>query len=331
MTSRLRVVVLNVGYFKLIMQIFTCSHQSQWLTSMIALARKYDTLMSSLARRSELNLYVRTVTIRCREDGGRNSQRMKNANFRANELLKRLPKIRSLCIDWEDRNSTFLPDYLEHTEHPHLREITFLGWKTPLGGICDYMRATNLSSIVASAIDPDSRVSSPHVKRRSAGSDGPNLSRLNLGRTHLSHSELHKFLQLASSITTLQCATTGVEESLGSMPIMRIRTKMESTLSPASTAQSLLPLQACLVHLSLGDGVATNWPSHDGTQLDLSKFICLKTLNVMSTCFFKESPRVHRRGVKHLLPPSLEQLSVCPFSSDILDSSFYAKYCLREC
>ncbi len=157
--------------------------------------------MSSLDQRSDLDSHVRTVTIRYREDRGRKKKRTKNASLRANDLLKRIPNIRLLFIDWEYRKSTFLPDYLSHTNHPHLREITSLGWKTSLGEICDSMGTTSLSW---------SRMSSDCLERSPTGRDSPKLSLMNLGRTHLPHPQLHKLLELAPSVATLQCATPGL-------------------------------------------------------------------------------------------------------------------------
>lgn len=267
---------------------------------------------------------MRTVIIRCREDGSSNIKRQKDPNLRAVELLKRLPNIKSLCIDWEDQSSAFLPDYLSHTNHPQLREITFLGWNTSLGEMCDCIGATSLSSIVANAIDPSSRVSSHHIEQNSAGRDGPNLSLMKLGRTHLPHPQLHKLLELASSVTTLQCATPGLQETTGSFPNRRIRSTMESILSPALTAQTLAPLQASLVQLTLSDGSTTYWPGHDGTQLDLSKFTSLKILSITSNLHFKDMPQIHRKSVRGLLPLSLEELKARSISPHVLRSGFHA-------
>jgi len=90
---------------------------------------------------------------------------------------------------------------------------------------------------------------------------------------------------------------------------------MMSPLSPALMAQAFPPLQACLVELRLSDGLITNWPGHDGTRIDTSKFTCLKVLVVPSACFFRGSPEVERRGVRELLLPALKELNVRPFSS----------------
>lgn len=280
--------------------------------------------MFSLDKRPDLKVCVRTITIRCKGIKGKRNQPKKDANSRANELLRRLPNIRSLCIDWEDNGETFVPDSLTHTEHPHLKEVTLLGWKTSLNEICDYMGVKSLSSIVVKNLDPGSKVSSQRMNPDSAGRDGANLTFMDLGLPHLPHSELHKIFDLASTLATLQCAMPGLGESAGPMQFRRLQTRMMSPLSPALIAQAFSPLQACLVELRLSDGPITHWPGHDGTRMDMSKFTCLKVLVVPSTCFFRGSPAAKRRGVRELLPPSLMELSVRQFSSGILCRSSHA-------
>jgi hypothetical protein len=75
--------------------------------------------MSSLDKWSDLNFCVRTITIRYKRVKSKRNQPKKDANSRANELLRKLPNIRSLCIVWGDNGSTFVPDFLDHMEHPH--------------------------------------------------------------------------------------------------------------------------------------------------------------------------------------------------------------------
>jgi len=103
-----------------------------------------------------------------------------------------------------------VPDFLDHMEHPHLKEITLLGWKTSLAKICDYMGLKSLSSIVVKNLDQGSKVSFKRMNPNSAGRDGANLTYMDLGVPHLSHSELRKIFELMSTVVTLQCAMPGL-------------------------------------------------------------------------------------------------------------------------
>ena len=86
--------------------------------------------MASLNRVLELGVPTRQITIRC-EARGQKTKRSEHPNVRANILLRRLPKVRSLPIDWHDQQYTFAPAFLEN-RHCCLEEVEFLVEKTSL-------------------------------------------------------------------------------------------------------------------------------------------------------------------------------------------------------
>ena len=53
------------------------------------------------------------------------------------------------------------------------------------------------------------------------------------------------------------------------------------------------------------------WPSHDGTRIDLSSFVALKELKASAICFLAPfSRKISKDGFYKLLPKSLEMLHV---------------------
>ena len=187
-----------------------------------------------------------------------------------------------------------------------------------LNDLCSFMGMSSLSRIIIHDIDSASIVSKPEYTSmpHSTLHRGAMLSLLDLGRAHIPPLELCKALKLASSITKLRCAMPGVEKVKDRRMIGRpMRVSMASPLSPAMIVQAFSPLQSSLTNLHLNHETFTMWPSHDGTRLDMSNFICMKILEVPSTCFFEASPKQQRNSVTPLLPPSLEKLSVCTLYS----------------
>lgn len=272
--------------------------------------------MSSILQKPLLASSVRTVAIRCNEIHaklGRPKKKkklLKDPNTRANELLRELPNIKSLVIDWDDRNCPFTPDYLQHVDHSRLGDITFLGFKTPLNAICDYLSLKSLSSFRVESLDPGSKLTRKRIHAQQAEHDDACLSSMDLGNAHLPYAELRNLLERASTIATLGCVTPGLEELKDSMPFRSLHTTMASYLSPASTALAFSPLQTCLVELNFYDGPITHWPGHDGTRMDMSQFTCLKRLVVPATCFFNIFHSIQRRHIRALLPSSLKELDV---------------------
>ena len=73
-------------------------------------------------------------------------------------LLRRLPNIESLSIDWVDKKYPFAPIFLQYLEHPHLKAVTFLGGQSSLNQIGAFRTIESLSSIVAKNLDPGSKL-----------------------------------------------------------------------------------------------------------------------------------------------------------------------------
>lgn len=167
--------------------------------------------MHSLDKRPGLNLCVRGLIVRCEKASGGGRQKRKDANVRANELMQRLPNLRSLSIQWDDNGRPFRLDYLRLTHHSNLRKVTFLGPRTSLDEVCSFMGVRGLASIVAKDLDPESKVS---LQRKDSSFSDANLDLLDLSRVHLPPLELHNLLEHASRITALHCAMPGLEESI---------------------------------------------------------------------------------------------------------------------
>ncbi len=297
---------------------------------MLALSLRYDHLMSSLDRRPELSFWPREITIRCEAQCDQRRRRSEDPNLRANELLRRLPNIRSLSIDWNDKEHTFVPDFLRHREHRQLKEVTILHGQSSLDEIGAFRTTASLSSIVAKNLDSASKLSSHLLDPDPAGHDSPRLKLMDLGGSHFPHTELRRLFELFPTVTTLACAIPGREESTAMPPERHSMTLMTSLLSPGLVAQAFAPLQEGLVELKLNDGLLTIWPGHDQTRMDLGDFTCLKVLHVPSGCFFEGSPLVQRKGVRTLLPPSLEEFNVRAFASAPLLKRFHSDISVDE-
>ena len=280
---------------------------------MLALSLRYDLLMASLDRCPELSVWPREITIRCEKRCDQRRQRREHPNIRANKLLLRLPKIKSLSIDWADKEYTFLPAFLRYMGHPHLKVVTFLAGQSSLNQIGAFKTTASLSSIVAKNLDPRSKLSFHPLDSDLVGRDSPRLKLMDLGRTHIPHIELHKLFEIFPTVTTLNCAVPG-REKYGSY-LDPSHVWMASYLAPSLIAQAFAPLQEGLVNLRLNYRPITIWPGRDNTPMDLRDFKCLKVLHVPSACYFGESPEAQRNSVRTLLPPSLEEFKVRAFAS----------------
>ena len=282
---------------------------------MLAISQRYNLLIASLDRQPDLSVWPRQIIIRCEKRRDHRKQRIEDPNIRANELLRRLPNIRSLSIDWNDQRHPFVPAFLRHMEHRFLKQVTFLAGQSSLDQIGAFRTNKSLSSIVAKTLDPASRLSIHPLDPDPAGRDSSRLKLMDLGGSHFAHTELRRLFEIFPTITTLDCALPGQEPSYGSYmqprPIF-----MNSPLSPGLVAQAFAPLQEGLTSLRLNDGpVHTLWGGYDSTQMDLSCFTCLKVLHVPSKCYFEGSPEAQRKSMRTLLPPSLEEFKVRVFAS----------------
>lgn len=268
--------------------------------------------MASLDRSPELSVLTREITIRCEERGERR-RRSEHPNVRANILLRRLPKIRSLLIDWHDQENTFAPAFLENMEHC-LKDVTFLAGKTNLDHIGAFRTTSSLSRIVVRNLDPASSLSSHFLEPDPAGRDRPRLKVMDLGRTHLTTTELRRLFEIFPTITTVDCGVPGWESS----------TRHYLHASPQGLiAQAFEPLREGLVNLRLRGGPVLTWPgSRDLGPMDLTDLRCLKILHVTSTCYFYDSPQYRRTGMRTLLPPSLEEFKVRTFASEPIWKAF---------
>lgn len=88
-------------------------------------------------------------------------------------------------------------------------------------------------------------------------------------------------------------------------------------LCPSRVLSALLPLSNTLTNLEIyANGQQTRWRSeisaHDGSRLDLSEFLALKSLSASAELFVAPlSSRIPREGLYKLLPRSLKRLHVC--------------------
>ena len=64
-------------------------------------------------------------------------------------LLKRLPNIRLISIDWGDKEYTFRSIFLQYLEHALFKEVTFLEKQSSSNQIGAFRTTPSLSSIVA--------------------------------------------------------------------------------------------------------------------------------------------------------------------------------------
>ena len=277
--------------------------------------------MASLDRRPELSVRPREIVIRCEKRCNKRSQGIEHPNVRANMLLRRLPNMKSLSIDWADKKYPFAPVFLQYLEHPHLKAVTFLGGQSSLNQLGAFKNTVSLSSIVAENLDPESRISFHLLQPGPAGRDRSRLKLMDLGSSHFPHMELRRLFELFPAVTHLTCAIPGKEAFSGSSrhPWYIV---MASSLSASLIAQAFAPLQNSLVSLRLIDGLVTVWSGPNYTQMDLREFTCLRVLHVPSACYFGESPKAQRNSMRALLPRCLEEFKVCAFAYGPLGKIF---------
>ena len=213
--------------------------------------------------------------------------------------------------------------------------LDFLEGQTSLDDIGAFRTTASLSSIVAENLDPASKMSSLVLDPDPAGRESPRLEIMDLCGSHFPHTELRKLFEVFPTVTTLVCGIPGQV----AMPERDSFITMTSAFSPGLIAQAFAPLQESLVNLALNDepiigfpdwGPFRRWPGHDHTRIDLKDFVCLKVLHVPSQCFFERSPLVQRKGVRTLLPPSLEDLKVRAFASEPLSKSSHSGISVDE-
>ena len=273
---------------------------------MLALSRKYDALMASLNRVPELGVSTRKIIIRC-ETRGQKTKRSEHPNVRANILLRRLPKIRSLSIDWHDQQYTFAPAFLERKEYC-LEEVEFLGGKTSLNQIGAFKTTASLSRIAARNLNSASKLSPHLLYPDPARRDSPKLKIMDLGRAHFPDTELRRLFELFPFITTVDCGVPRDENSWNFHNFI--------PLPEGLIAQAFAPLRDGLVNLRLRGGPVPLTGGPDFGPMDLTELSHLKVLHVTSTCYFHGFPQFPQRtGLRPLLPPSLEEFKVRTFAS----------------
>ena len=268
---------------------------------MLALSRKHDALIASLNRVPKLGISTRKVTIRC-EPRGQKTKRGEHPNVRANKLLWRLPKIRSLLIDWHDEQYTFTPAFLEGKECC-LEEVEFLGGKTSLNQFGAFRYTASLSRIAARNLDSASKLSPHLLYPNRAQWDSPKLKIMDLGGAHFPDTELRRLFEIFPFITTVDCGLPRDENSWNFQNFI--------PLPEGLIAQAFAPLRDGLVNLRLRGGPVPLTGGSDFGRMDLTEFNHLKVLHVASTCYFHGFPQFPQRtGLRPLLPPSLEEFKV---------------------
>jgi len=85
---------------------------------------------------------------------------------------------------------------------------------------------------------------------------------------------------------------------------------MIRNFSPMKILSTLFPVAQTLTKLQL-DTTRQDWPGHDGSRLDLSSFVALRSLRASALCFVAPlSLGISRNGLYRSLPSSLEEFRV---------------------
>jgi len=91
---------------------------------------------------------------------------------------------------------------------------------------------------------------------------------------------------------------------------------MDNTLAPAAISECFASTKHSLQELELIDR-DVHWGGHDGSQMSLHGFRCLRKVNIPAVCFFGTNTLgSDRNGLYKLLPSSLVELQVRAISQE---------------
>ena len=223
-----------------------------------------------------------------------------------NELLERLPQLRSLKIEafWDDLR--WKHEFLKKNPMDFLTKVNL---KIPYLSTADVVKYVFLRRLKCLSILYISRPKVPKLPRnRSYGDSNIVCLKLESG-FHLPEDVLNEMLRYPRGLKTLITNLPGCEiPDNDFIP----GCKLTTPLSPVAVMRALEPTKRSLVDLSLVDENCI-WPSHDRSRTDLSDFTAIKKLHISSLCYFLPG-NSERNGIVHLLPASLEEIEVCSLS-----------------
>jgi hypothetical protein len=233
-------------------------------------------------------------------------------------ILGRLTALRVLKIQNNSDHACFKHDFLEVNPMDQLTQLTLSDTNLTIENMAPYMFLKNVVHLVVlwllnptpPTFDllgwPESEWTSPRLPNNRQAGTSP-VEFLDFGPIfHLPEPILKELLSWPKTLKRFRGTIPG-NDLRGRFGVSK---KMTTALSPASISRALGPAKHSLKHLELID-IGCEWPGHDETQMDLSDFKTLTTLNVPSTCFFKAyTYGVKREGFYALLPPSLVALQV---------------------
>ena len=222
-----------------------------------------------------------------------------------NELLERLPRLRSLRIEAHWSNLCWKHEFLKKNPMEFLTEVNLEIRYLSTADVVKYVFLRRLKSLSISNISKPKVPKLP--KNRSYGDS--NVVCLKLGsRFHMPEDVLNEMLIYPRGLKTLITNLPGWD-----MPgnYIRPRSELMAPLSPVAVTRALEPAKLSLVDLSLVENCV--WPSHDRSRTDLSDFTAIKKLQISSLCYFLPG-NSKRDGIVDLLPASLEEIVVCSLS-----------------
>ena len=269
-------------------------------------SRSFELFTRSLHENEKIASYVQTVKLQW-STGARITKEDRRTQAQANDLLKKLPNVRTLALKvLGPLPMAFDHEFLDANPLPLLQELNVWDFNTTATHIAKYIVTTPVQRMNVGCLNvhtPLGRkvtdISPSHISK---------LSNLRLGNFHLPISTLSDLLGLTEALKVLTCVIPRDEEPRTGP----LRTSMRWALSPAAVARALEPVKDTLVELSLGDHMLTSWPSHDNSRMDLSDFIALRRLSIASSCVFPlpTPERKEREGLWRLLPRGIENINV---------------------
>ena len=223
-----------------------------------------------------------------------------------NELLERLPRLRSLRIEAHWGDLRWKHEFLKKNPMDFLTKVNLKIRYLSTADVVKYVFLRRLKCLSISYISKPKVPKLP--KNRSYGDS--NVVCLKLGsRFHMPEDVLNEMLRYPRGLKTLITNLPGWD-----MPgnYFRPRSELTAPLSPVAVMRALEPTKLSLVDLSLVDENCV-WPSHDRSRTDLSDFTAIKKLQISSLCYFLPG-NSKRDGIVDLLPASLEEIVVCSLS-----------------
>ena len=266
--------------------------------------RKLELFQRSVQERPNIGPLVHHLRLGWRDD---NERMARENSHRAKELLAKLPSLRSLALEGGNAEChQFNLGFLEVYPIPLLHTVTLYDKCTTINDILQFMQLENVDNIHVNTLNThaENKALVGRTQRRAT-----QLLTLDLNCFfHVPAEMLAQLVEQTTALQVLQCNIPGREQITGARFFNK---RMNSPVSPARAASALGPIQDTLVRLIIGECTGTDWPYHDGSQLDLSQFKALRNLNVQEKCLFHvKGPDPSRNGVFKLLPATLQEFNV---------------------